>query len=232
MRFLVLTCEHGGNQVPPRWKSYFKKAGAALASHRGYDKGALELAQFVSQHLSVPLIFSTTTRLLVELNRSLHHPHLFSSWTKNLSSEEKEEILQKYYYPYRLQVEEKLLEQMKQGPILHLSVHSFTPVLEGVEREGEIGLLYDPKRQKEKNFARQWKQALQGNVAAGMRVRMNYPYLGKADGLTSFLRKKWDENLYWGIELEVNQGLKESEKRWESLKKGILFSLRQILELN
>ncbi|WP_059358777.1 N-formylglutamate amidohydrolase [Parachlamydia acanthamoebae] len=229
---LMMTCEHGGNQVPLHWKSCFKKADAALASHRGYDRGALELAEFLSSQLSSPLVFSTTTRLLVELNRSLHHPHLFSKWTQHLSKEEKEMLLQEYYLPYRLQVEKELLKKMQRGPVLHLSVHSFTPALDGIKREGEIGLLYDSRRKKEKVFATQWKQSLQKKLNGEMRIRMNYPYLGKADGLTSFLRKKWGDETYLGIELEVNQGLVDYKSKWKSLKESLLFSLRQVLELN
>jgi hypothetical protein len=35
-------------------------------------------------------------------------------------------------------------------------------------------------------------------------VRYNYPYLGKMDGFTTYLRKQFISN-YIGIELEVNQ---------------------------
>jgi hypothetical protein len=35
-------------------------------------------------------------------------------------------------------------------------------------------------------------------------VRFNYPYLGKADGFTTFMRKQFPKN-YIGIEIEVNQ---------------------------
>jgi hypothetical protein len=38
-----------------------------------------------------------------------------------------------------------------------------------------------------------------------LRVRRNYPYLGTADGLVSFLRKEFSSELYIGIEIELNQ---------------------------
>ncbi|MBU2938472.1 hypothetical protein KO494_02870 [Lacinutrix sp. C3R15] len=37
-----------------------------------------------------------------------------------------------------------------------------------------------------------------------LQVRYNYPYLGKADGFTTYLRKQ-DYKNYIGIELEINQ---------------------------
>jgi len=44
LRFLI-TCEHGGNRIPARYRPLFACHGALLASHRGYDPGALALAR-------------------------------------------------------------------------------------------------------------------------------------------------------------------------------------------
>ncbi len=37
--------------------------------------------------------------------------------------------------------------------IIHISVHSFTPVLKNKIRNADIGILYNPKRSIEKNLA-------------------------------------------------------------------------------
>ncbi|MEN9581780.1 MAG: hypothetical protein RJA70_4789, partial [Pseudomonadota bacterium] len=37
------------------------------------------------------------------------------------------------------------------------------------------------------------------------RLRRKYPYLGKADGLTTALRREFAPAAYLGLELEVNQ---------------------------
>jgi len=39
---LVLTCEHGGNRVPAAYRALFEGAEALLATHAGYDIGALK----------------------------------------------------------------------------------------------------------------------------------------------------------------------------------------------
>ena len=36
-------------------------------------------------------------------------------------------------------------------------------------------------------------------------MRRNYPYAGKGDGLTSYLRRRFGPAAYVGVELEVNQ---------------------------
>ena len=36
--------------------------------------------------------------------------------------------------------------------VLHVAVHSFTPVLHGERRNADVGLLYDPARPRERAF--------------------------------------------------------------------------------
>ncbi len=76
MKFL-LTCEHGGNEIPEEYQKYFINAGKVLNSHRGYDPGAMDLFIFL-RDLADYSFYSTTSRLLIELNRSFHHPAVFS----------------------------------------------------------------------------------------------------------------------------------------------------------
>ncbi|MDQ3393000.1 MAG: N-formylglutamate amidohydrolase [Bacteroidota bacterium] len=206
MSQLIISCEHGGNIIPKKYHDLFKGADEVLNSHRGWDPGALKLAKSLHDNLKAPLFYSTTSRLLIELNRSLHHPSLFSSYTTLLKSKIKEEIVHGHYLPYRNEVEEQIKNMSRNGRfVIHLSIHSFTPVLNETVRNCEIGLLYDPGRKTEKVFCTSWKKNL-SKVTPNWRVRMNYPYKGTADGFTTYLRKKFKDG-YAGIELEVNQAL-------------------------
>jgi hypothetical protein len=59
------------------------------------------------------------------------------------------------------------------------------------------------------------------------RVRRNYPYAGKGDGLTSHLRLPFPPRAYVGIELEVNQSLVlAAGRRWTMLRSVLIDSLR------
>ena len=40
---VLLTCEHGGNEIPVAYRSHFTNAKAALSTHSGLDIGALDL---------------------------------------------------------------------------------------------------------------------------------------------------------------------------------------------
>jgi len=69
--YLLVTCEHGGNHVPPRYRRLFRDLQGPLKTHRGYDLGVLVMAREMSESFEAPLVASTVTRLLVDLNRSL-----------------------------------------------------------------------------------------------------------------------------------------------------------------
>ncbi|MEN6493731.1 MAG: N-formylglutamate amidohydrolase [Thermoguttaceae bacterium] len=201
----LITCEHGGNEVPTAFARLFRGHRRLLATHRGYDAGALELARAFSRRLDAPLVYSTTTRLLVDLNRSPGHRRLFSEFTRDLDSAAKAAILAAHYTPYRQRVEALVAEAVGRGDqVLHLSVHSFTPALDGEVRNADIGLLYDPARRGERPFCHRWRSSLT-TLRPGLRVRCNYPYRGVSDGLVTSLRRRFRPNRYLGIELEVNQ---------------------------
>lgn len=231
MLTLVLTCEHGGNKVPAAYTALFEGHQELLASHRGYDIGAKELFEELKE-LAHAAFFADTTRLLVELNRSLHHNSLFSSITNNLPPLQKRQMLQEHYHPYREAVEARIQELVESGKqVLHISVHSFTPVLQGEVRRADIGLLYDPKRSLEKSFCHNWKKHLQ-KLNPALQVRFNYPYRGIADGFPTYLRRKFPENQYLGIELEVNQKFPLGDTlQWQQVQQIMKESLQQVQAL-
>lgn len=227
---LVLTCEHCGNNVPAAYTPLFEAHQQRLASHEGYDIGAKELFLEL-EDLAQKSFCAETTRLLVELNRSLHHKQLFSTITRKLPEQEKQQILREHYKPYRERVESLVHDFVMAGrQVLHIAVHTFTPVLNDEERVGDIGLLYDSARSSEQAFCRQWKQQLQ-QLNPNVLVRYNYPYLGTSDGLTTYLRRKFNERQYMGIELEVNQKFATGDlQQWQQLQQLIRQSLEQTLQ--
>jgi len=208
---IVLSCEHGGCEVPDSYSHLFKKAEKTLKSHRGYDVGALELYNSINNTHIVYKQGATTTRLLVDINRSLHRRTLFSEFSKPLPQQEKEKLLDTYYYGFRKPFEEKIKALWQQNKtVLHVSVHSFTPVLNGDVRQTDFGILYNPERKAEKEFAQLWKKEL-NKILPHHRVRFNYPYRGKPDGHVRYFRDR-EETKYLGIEFELNQKHATNEK--------------------
>jgi predicted N-formylglutamate amidohydrolase len=228
--YVLITCEHGGNRIPAKYLPLFKPHRQLLESHRGFDPGALTLARDFAAACGAALVYSTTSRLLVELNRSPGHPQLFSKATARLSPAERERLLARYYRPYRESVEALVREACERGRrVMHVSCHSFTPVLDGETRRADVGLLYDPKRATETAFCLDWQRELM-ETAPELVVRRNYPYRGYGDGLTTYLRKRFADPLYCGTELEVNQKYPLGDAAvWRKIRKVLLGSVQAAL---
>ena len=195
---IIVTCEHGGREVPDDYLSLFNGFSELLNSHRGWDPGALEMATVLSKRLHA----QTVTRLLIEMNRSIDNAQLFSEFVAPLSSSSREYLKTQYYFPYRRPVEDFVASALL--PVLHLSIHSFTPSLNGQVRNVDIGLLFDPGRNGETLFCNELLGKLKSKFPT-CRIAFNEPYLGTDDGFTTNLRKQFPDEHYAGIEIEVNQ---------------------------
>lgn len=200
---VLITCEHAVNTVPLDLHPLFFKYKELCNSHRGYDIGALSLAYSCQKRLQAPLITSTVSRLVIDLNRSLGSKTVFSEITKQLSEERKKEIIERYYFPYRNAVFNFINTMSHKSFLLHLSIHSFTPSFKGVVREVDLGILYDPQREFEAKICKTLKKEF--NLRSSARALFNHPYRGTSDGLVTYLRTQFPQSRYAGIEIEMNQ---------------------------
>lgn len=219
---LILTCEHASNKLP----AAFKKAVPAevLKTHRAYDIGAVQvfrkLVKFAKPEFYCEGKFS---RLFVDLNRTITNKSAFCEYYDALEASDKAAAEKAkaqataYWQEYRAAIEKFVASSLslskrtslknrvaKSAPeIIHLGIHSFTPVLNGKVRNTDIGILYDPARPQERAYANVIKAEIK-RLYPAMKVRFNYPYKGSSDGLTTTLRKKFGPR-YVGIEIEINQ---------------------------
>ncbi len=114
---LLLSCEHGGNQVPTAYRALFAGAAAALQSHRGWDPGALQFARQLARTLGAPLYAASTTRLLVDLNRSIGNRSLFSEFTRPLPAAERRAIVALHYRPHRDRAEDEMFHMQQMAAV-------------------------------------------------------------------------------------------------------------------
>jgi predicted N-formylglutamate amidohydrolase len=227
---LVVSCEHGGHEVPPAYARLFAGQQALLESHQGWDPGTLELARQMARTLEAPLHAATTTRLLVDLNRSIGNRQLFSELCAGLERSEREAILAAHYRPHRDAIEHDIAARIAAGRrVVHVAVHSFTPVLGGRVRHADVSWLYDPRRKVEADLVQRWLDAFARRDPA-LLLRRNYPYRGSSDGLTRHLRERLDTDLYLGIELEVNQRLVDpGAAPWDELRRQLIDTLAEVM---
>lgn len=219
---LMLTCEHASNRLPAAFKKFVP--ADIQRTHRAYDIGALKvfrkLVKFAKPEFSCEGKFS---RLFVDLNRTITNKSAFSEYydafeaSDKSAAEKAKATATAYWKEYRENIEKFVMQNVgksskaagkknagnKGTAIVHLGIHSFTPVLNGKPRNTDIGILFDPARPQERAYANVIKDEIK-RLHPHMKVRFNYPYKGTSDGLTTSLRKKFGPR-YVGIEIEINQ---------------------------
>lgn len=200
---LVLSCEHAENKIPKRFSHAYIDFQQQLATHAGYDIGAKSIFKEFKKLQPAYAQAAQYSRLLIDLNRTLNYPHVFSKISNQFINSEKSFIIKNYYLPYLNKLKQTFLAAQSNKVVIHISIHSFTPNFNGETRHNAVGFLYDPKRSLEKEFCKHWRDNFL--ACSDFSVRMNYPYRGTSNGLTTHFRKQFNQDRYIGIELEVNQ---------------------------
>lgn len=148
---VLLLCEHAANHIPERYDGLGLDA-AARDSHAAWDPGARALALRLSQALDAPLVAGRVSRLVYDCNRP---PEAASAMpakserievpgNRNLTPEQRAERTETVYRPFCAAVSEVIAARQARGQATALiTVHSFTPVYNGVARQTEIGILHD-----------------------------------------------------------------------------------------
>ena len=204
---VVVTCEHAGRVVPREFAGLFRGKGELLRSHRGWDIGALGVARELGSALGVEARVVTLSRLVIDLNRSIGNPALFSEVMRGLGDEDRTRVIERYYLPHRERVEREIARHVRMGRrVLHVGVHTFTPVWKGKERQVDVGVLFDPARASERDVSDAWIAEMK-RLAPELRIRRNLPYRGTTDGFVTYLRTRFGATKYAGLELEVNNAI-------------------------
>lgn len=224
---LIVTCEHASNRIPADCPELLEHPLKDFDQHRLYDWGAKEVARKFAELTKAPLWEGKTTRLAIDLNRSIGNPELFYGAASNFSESKKAELIAKHYLPFRKEVEDTIGEWIEEGNnVLHISIHSFTPILNNLKRLAELGVLFDESKDFETKIAKGIME-YHRNQYEHLAVMANTPYHGTDDGHTASLRKVFPEQ-YAGIEIEYSQilDLERQPERWANdLLDSIQFAL-------
>jgi hypothetical protein len=73
------------------------------------------MARSLAVALDAPLVASTTSRLLIDLNRPAGHPQLYSAVIRSASAELRAEIASRHYQPYLAEVERLVRLSVERG---------------------------------------------------------------------------------------------------------------------
>lgn len=209
---LLISCEHATYAIPAKEKFWFSASQDILRSHSGWDIGAEKVASGLAGKWKAPLIKGQHSRLLIDLNRTNTHPTAFSSFSRGISDSEKKRIIENYHRPYWKQLRDAVRAVLKKSDcVLHIGVHSFTPVFQAYKRPTDLGLLFDPSRDLEFELCQKWRKEVR-SISPGITAHLNRPYRGTGDGLITAFRKEFSAKRYIGVEIEMNQRLLKDAK--------------------
>ncbi len=178
---ILLVCDHASHRFP-------KSLGDmgldpfARRCHLAVDIGAGRVTKALAKSLGVTAVVHNYSRLVVDCNRQLMDPSAFLEYgdgilvpgNRNLHQEDKDLRASALYWPYHCAIDEQVQRLRKAGPApAFISIHSFTPVLNGESRKWEMGILWDKDERLRNIFLKDLREA-------GYLVGDNEPYSGKA----------------------------------------------------
>ena len=142
---LVLLCEHAGQAVPAALGD-LGVGQAVLDSHRGWDIGAESLARGIADALDAPLVVQRYSRLVIDCNRPPGSAQSIPGQSDNCdipanrtaSQAERDARLREIFTPMDREIT-TLFEAAPRAATM--SVHSFTPRMDGRDRPMHAGFL-------------------------------------------------------------------------------------------
>ena len=177
---VLLVCDHASNRFP-RSLGTMGLDYLDRVSHIALDIGANAVAETLADNLGATAVLCQYSRLIVDCNRELIDDSAFLKYSDgvnvpgnhDLQESEKEKRASEIYWPYHNAIKDQIVRLKKHGidPIV-ISIHSFTPVMNGNDREWEIGVLWDKDPLTAEIF-------LNKLIEAGYVVGDNKPYSGK-----------------------------------------------------
>ncbi len=188
-RGLVLLADHARRALPAEYGSLGLPEWE-FQRHIAYDIGVEGLTRKLAKQLSVPAVMAGFSRLLIDPNRGEDDPTLIRQIYDGtiipgnypMSETEREKRMSHYFRPYHAAVWSMIsdVERVSRMAPFVVSLHSFTPEMQGRARPWHAGILWD-------NDDRAVRPIIDMLSAGdGMIVGDNEPYDGALKGDTMY----------------------------------------------
>ncbi len=227
----IFLCDHASNFIPDEYDNLGLSEKERL-DHITWDPGSLKVSQILSKKLDAPIIHSTISRLVIDVNRRHDAKDLMpqiSENTKildneNIDENERERRIKIYHTPYHDAISTLLDKRQKAGAeIILIAMHSFTPIYNGVSRPWEIGFI--PCQ--DEDFTKQLFLNIKENNPK-MNVGWNKPYAAK-QGVFYTMHLHADKRKIKGSMVEIRNDEIADEagvKKWAKImEKSLIASL-------
>ncbi|OYQ36017.1 N-formylglutamate amidohydrolase [Niveispirillum lacus] len=148
---LLLVCDHAGKAVPTALHG-LGVPPTELDRHIGWDIGAGAVTEGLVRRLDACAVLSVYSRLVVDCNRWPDSPTLMPAISdgtpipanQDLSETGRTLRLEALYQPYHdtIAAQRTHIQARGQTPVL-VSIHSFTPQMNGFQRPWQVGVLWN-----------------------------------------------------------------------------------------
>jgi predicted N-formylglutamate amidohydrolase len=151
-RGLLLIADHARNRLPAAYGT-LGLPQSEFSRHIAYDIGIEPLVRALAARLAAPAVLAGFSRLLIDPNRGEDDPTLIRQIYDGtvvpgnypMSAEERKIRLAAFYHPYHDAIDRMIAQVAAasgMAPFL-VSLHSFTPSLQGRPRPWHVGILWD-----------------------------------------------------------------------------------------
>jgi len=148
---VLLVADHAGRAIPRRLGSLGLPA-AALGLHIAHDIGIADLTRALRRRLDASGVMTGYSRLVIDCNRRLEDPTSIAQESdgvevpgnRGLAPAERRRRAAAVFAPYHAAIAALLARRRQQRrPTVFVSMHSFTPRMNGVDRPWHLGVLWD-----------------------------------------------------------------------------------------
>ncbi len=147
----VLHCDHASSAVPAALGNLGLDE-PLLKRHIGWDIGAADVTRRLAALIDAPAILSGYSRLVIDCNRPPGSPSSIAAMSDGIAVPGNREVgadaararADACFWPYHGAISETIAgvdERHGRSPAV-IAVHSFAPVLDGVERPWHVGILW------------------------------------------------------------------------------------------
>lgn len=227
---LLLVCDHA-TRLLARGLGTLGLSEAELARHIAWDIGIAEVTRGLARRLDAPAVLSRFSRLAIDPNRALDDPTLIPEISDGVVIPGNQDLapgdirarIDSFHRPYHQAIEGALDELVARGPApAVVSMHSFTPVIKGVERPWHVGILWDA----DPRLSRPLMARLR---AQGLTVGDNEPYTAR-DGHGYTLFEHAAERGLAHVLIELRQDLIDTHHGAAAWTDRLADSLRVVME--
>lgn len=176
----LLTGDHAGTHIPARLGD-LGLPRAERERHIGWDIGIAPLGRMLADRLDAPFVSQAYSRLVIDCNRDPAIDEAIPAvadgtrvcGNEGVSAMDRQRRIAEIHTPYHAAIAALLAQRADRGQrTILLALHSFTPVLGGVRRPWDVGVLH---WQGDVIFALRLLRALREET--GLTVGDNAPYV-------------------------------------------------------